>query len=305
VIDPEAAGFAEPLAPRGEDWIQVDCALFRTLEGGEGYFPWEDLRASLAEWRHESRFRYFSFLRKPPGLRLRFGGPDVRRGLAPLLVEWLDRAQARDAIRSFAGSVYEPETSRFGGPAGIDIAHDYFDRDSRLQIEHEVRRAREDDGAPRDELSLAATNDLLRRVVDDSAEVWDVWARLADAVRTVADLTATPIARHGEAAICAPAWAASLTSSDFELLERAFADNEEIARRLRAAIALGELSCGRREWLASACIFHWNRANLDLEDLRVLLASMIELLRPPEQRAGGGDPSGTVEIAARTTRAES
>src|SRR2546430_14699157 len=88
------------------------------------------------------------------------------------LVSWLEDAERRNLIRSFRFAKYEPEVFLFGGPTGMAIAHDQFDRDSRLAIRYEALLASGATDVSRAHLSLALLNDLFGRFVEDRSELW-------------------------------------------------------------------------------------------------------------------------------------
>ncbi len=253
------------------DWVQVNCSLFAQAQFQSAYVPWTELAARLEIWRTEQRFDQFFFMRKPPGLRLRFHGPDPIATLEPDLVTWLEDAEQRNLIRSFRFATYEPEVFLFGGPTGMAIAHDQFNRDSRLVIRYEALLERGAIDLPRDRLSLALMHDLFARFAEDRSELWDIWRRIWHAqgcpeLPEVAEIEVLALGnRSGEAA-----------SIGLEGL----ADNAHVASRLRAAQVAGRLSCGQRAWLAEICTFHWNRLGLSLQDRVPLIASMLQLLDP-------------------------
>src|SRR5262245_36597466 len=71
-------------------WSQVNCSLVSQGPGLSDYIPWAELKNVVDQWRAEGRFDYFFFMRKPPGLRLRFFGEDMTNNLNPKLVDWLE-----------------------------------------------------------------------------------------------------------------------------------------------------------------------------------------------------------------------
>lgn len=72
-------------------------------------------------------------------------------------------------------TTYEPETHAFGGPDGMDLAHQLFHADSRHLLSH-LRQARDN---YRRELGLRLANQLMLAAGQDWYEQGDVWARLA------------------------------------------------------------------------------------------------------------------------------
>jgi thiopeptide-type bacteriocin biosynthesis protein len=275
VVDPELRALSAPAT----DWLQVDCALFAQMAGTGPHVPWIELRTVTERWRAEGRFERFALLRKPPGLRMRFLGPEIHVSLAPVLFEWLQELTRATDLRGVRPSTYEPEVHRFGGPAGIQAQHLLADHDSRLVIEYEARVAAGEESAPRGELSISILGDLVRGGVDDPAEAWDVWMRLRDALgaaRAVSELTA--------AGLWSPAWFDGLSRGQRELLGAWRSANANATDALRAADALGRLTIGRRAWLASACIFHANRVGLTDDVLRGVVGTLSDIWQPPEQR---------------------
>jgi thiopeptide-type bacteriocin biosynthesis protein len=267
--------------PGQHGWVQVNCTLFPQGLDAPLYVPWAALRDTLERWRGEGRFARCFFMRKPPGLRLRFQGEHLGARLEPALVAWLEKAERRNDIRGFRFALYEPERFRFGGAAGMDVAHDYFDRDSRLALRYEFLGDDERAALPRDLYSLVVTYELFRRCVDDGAEIWDIWQRLGTAVggnlpRVGGDSAAT--ARERAIIRLAPASLATLPPAAQALLADAQDHNVAIAARLHAAGVAARLTVGPRAWLAAACVFHWNRLGLSLPELREMVARMLWLL---------------------------
>jgi thiopeptide-type bacteriocin biosynthesis protein len=185
-------------------------------------------------------------------------------------------------LRSFRFAAYEPEEFRFGGSAGMAVAHDLFDRDTRRVLQYEVLAARRSVRLSRDLFSLAMSNDLLARCVEDGAEVWDIWRRLQTALDngTTVELSSDEIAHYSGAAELASDFYANCTNQERLLLESAQEDNQQIASRLRAAQHINGLLVKPRSWLAAACIFHWNRFGLTQPFLRRMAAAMAHCWNP-------------------------
>ncbi|WP_043632774.1 thiopeptide-type bacteriocin biosynthesis protein [Nonomuraea candida] len=208
------------------------------------------------------------FLRKPPGWRLRLRDAD-RDPVDDLFNE----LTATGTITHWWPTVYEPETAAFGGPAGMQAAHDLFHADSLGVLEY-ARQAAPDLG--RRELSIVLINALLQAAGLDWFERGDVFARaarlrpapatadvgqvekLSAHVRTLLAAPAQPdrepFAPGGLAAFAAPwltAWQA--------------AGNE-----LGRAAAEGRIHRGLRALLTHVVIFHWNRFGLSATTQDVL-----------------------------------
>ncbi len=259
------------------EWLQVNCSLFTQGPSGPAYAPWAHLQAALSRWRTEHRFEQFFFMRKPPALRLRFRGAHLAATLEPVLLAWLADAEARNLIRSFHFATYEPETFLFGGPLGMDIAHDQFDRDSQLTLEYERLVDEQQVGIDRAALSLALMHDLFTRFGADESEGWDIWQRIWHG-HGCPELESPSTEQRDAARALVTGQARA--DMPIPLIEQGRADNEHIAGRLRAAEVSGRLSIGPRAWLAMACTFHWNRLGLSFEARLPLLASMLSLLDP-------------------------
>jgi thiopeptide-type bacteriocin biosynthesis protein len=225
------------------------------------------LSSRLARWRDEGRFAQAFFLRKPPGLRLRFLADKPASRLEPELVAGFLEMEERNLIRSFRFTTYEPEVFLFGGAAGMAIAHEHFDRDTRLVLEYETRTV----DHPRDVVSAAVLNDLFSRFVEDRGELWDVWMRVWHA-------HGAPDLPHVE-----PLRPSALHqfSGELEALSHeAQLGNARIASRLHAALLTRRLDCGPRAWLAQVATFHWNRWGLGPRARVRILSAMLELLDP-------------------------
>ncbi|WP_245966653.1 thiopeptide-type bacteriocin biosynthesis protein [Sphaerisporangium album] len=200
------------------------------------------------------------FLRKPPGWRLRLREADV-----PAVDQVLDELTAAGALTRWWPTIYEPETAAFGGPDGMQAAHDLFCADSLGALEF----ARQDSPSlGRRELSIVLINALLQAAGLDWFERGDVFARatqlrpapapadtgrleaLTTNVRTLLSIPAQadtqPFEPGGPAAFAAPWLTAWQTAGN----------------QLGRAAAEGRLDRGLRALLTHVVIFHWNRLGL-------------------------------------------
>ena len=249
------------------EWLQAECSLFPQLDGTP-FLPWKSLQEAVEEWRADDLYQWFWFVRKMPGLKLRFGGPDIKAHLQALLAEWLHAAERSNAIRGFRFTVYEPEVHRFGGDAGMALTHSHFNSSAKLFLHYEARA--ETTASERLSFSLANTSDLLQRALADEAEIWDVWQRLYAAVGENAMETTETIPNFEELSEQSPGLG--------DLIVSAQNANAACADSLRALVEGGVLTVGIRAWLTAVTTFEWNRFGLpDHPD--ALAAAIATILR--------------------------
>lgn len=304
-MDRPAAGHE---AMEGGAWLQVSCALFTDASGTRPSVPWRELEAAVERWRGDGAFRRFFFLRKPPGLRLRFFGEGLADRLEPELLSWMVGAERSDLIRGFRLTLYEPEESRFGGPVGMAIAHDHFDRSSRFALAYEALSGGEQASLSRHVLSAAMSNHLFAKAAEDQAEVWDVWSQLARSATEFGGSATGPYDGSLRSALeLGGAFWDALTPSTSTLVERALEGNEATAERLRAASDAGRLMVGKRAWLAAATTFHWNQLGLGLEPERLsqAIGGAAAALDPQRESDARGEHPGPNASMGREDRAPS
>lgn len=169
----------------------------------------------------------------------------------------LDNLTADGLIIGWAHGVYEPETTAFGGQAGMDIAHTLFHRDST----HLLATSRPALG-PR-ELSVVLIAAMLRGAGLDRFEQADVWERVAFLRPT----PSTTNRRHSEQVrtLLAARPRGLITRDWVDAFTDAGCALSELARH-------GALARGLRAVLAHHILFHFNRAGLALNDQAVLAA---------------------------------
>lgn len=267
----------------GEGWLQVNIALFPQGPGQPPFVPWAEIQAAITAWQGEGRFRRMCFVQKPPGLRLRFEGRRLEAAFEPLLFERLAALTQRNLIRGYRPAMYEPEIFRFGGVAGMDRAHAQFDADSHLALRFATMppSARESLGAAL--YSIAVSNDLIARCIEDQAEGWDIWQRLAHAIGgmpVVSEDAALDLDLARAAMLLTPEFAARLTPEGIALIQAAQAANARTATGLRALLDANRLQIGLRQWLTAVIIFHWNRLGLTTAELGPMVVAMDRLLSP-------------------------
>jgi len=172
-----------PPAPHANaGWLQFNVSLSRPdgnpIPAGLALF--DGLLEQLPEWRAQGMVTCFFFVRKPPGGRLRFLCPNSESQAASALELMLQRLQQQGFVQHFFRSRYEPEQARFGGPEAMSLVHDYFDADTsqwmRLQQIGAAKRRSFTAGS----LLTNVFNHLFALVVEDPAEVWDVWCQCTE-----------------------------------------------------------------------------------------------------------------------------
>ncbi|MCO5973355.1 thiopeptide-type bacteriocin biosynthesis protein [Actinoallomurus soli] len=133
------------------------------------------LGPQLVAAEHAQVITSWWFLRKGVSWRIRYLPAPGRQTQAVALLEQLMRElTATGAIRRWTTPIYEPETHAFGGPDGIDLAHQLFHADSRHVLDY-IRHARLDH---RRELGLLLGTALMRGAGLDWYEQGDVWAQV-------------------------------------------------------------------------------------------------------------------------------
>nr|WP_246235695.1 methyltransferase, FxLD system [Streptomyces boluensis] len=243
------------------DWYEAEAVAVEHL------LPLFTVQNSDTQW---------SFLRKHPRWRLRFwpADPDVSRNVDRSLDELLGTS----VIAAWAPGIYEPETTAFGGPAAMQIAHKFFHHDSRRVLDHIARRRTADPDTPdlgRRELAVLLLSVAMRAARLDRYEQGDVWAKLA-ALRSNGEVTPTPTRLTGTIH--------RLMTIDASSHNRLFAQGrlahlrpwittfEWLGRQLADLNHSGGLERGLRAVLAHHAIFHLNRMGLPAQDQLTLSA---------------------------------
>jgi thiopeptide-type bacteriocin biosynthesis protein len=264
-----------PAPQAANGWVQANVTLQGTPEAYRGFLA-AAFDANFERLRIDGQATAFFFMHKPPGLRLRLHGN--QRQLTAVLSERLVRLQADGCIQRHVFDFYEPETALFGGPTGMAFAHQFFTADS-LAVLGYFRDAC--DGAPamRPQMASTAVLDiLLRSVLGDAFELWDVWNGVKDlrgdsvplsAGDERAALAGLALSRSLPAAPAEPAW-----------LVRYRADLDALGAAIAAVRAEAGLGFPLRRVLQFWVLFHWNRMGFDVRTQGALAARMATLLAP-------------------------
>ncbi|MEV6949566.1 methyltransferase, FxLD system [Streptomyces sp. NPDC051172] len=193
--------------------------------------------------------RRYHFLRKDAGVRLRTEQPAT---------SLLDQLVADRVITGWAGGIYEPETHAFGGPEGMDVAHNVFCADSPAALA--------ETGTPgARERSVMLLSAMIREAGLDPFEAGDVYARWA-ALRPPVTPPQGPALERAVSAMrrLMNADAALRPDAEAGWGERVAAF-EDAGRRLRRLTADGRLIRGIRGVIAHHAIFAFNRAGVPAE----------------------------------------
>ncbi|WP_200797706.1 methyltransferase, FxLD system [Streptoalloteichus hindustanus] len=186
----------------------------------------------------------FHFLRKDSGLRLRTERP---------VADLLDKLVAHELASGWVGGVYEPETEAFGGPDGMNIAHEVFCVDSRVALA--------ETGTPNTRERCVLLLSAMHRAAGlDPFEIGDVWAKVgalrppvdpptgSSYNRAVAAMRRLMNADAAQRPNAEPGWAKRVAAFD------------DAGRQLTQLASQGRLGRGLRAVLAHHAIFAFNRA---------------------------------------------
>ncbi|MDX3777506.1 thiopeptide-type bacteriocin biosynthesis protein [Streptomyces sp. NPDC008313] len=207
------------------------------------------------------------FIRKRPCWRLR-ALPGPRPGpddLSRQIRELLDTAVSGGGVEHWWPSPYEPETSAFGGPFGMDIAHDLFHTDSLGVLDYLYSTGKDGDGGgllDAKATSLLLISLFLRAAGQEWSEQGDIWARVEVARPLPVDIpldrvTAMTPVLHRLLTIDATPFLTA--KGPLAPVANWFTGMEHGGRVLGHAGREGQLSLGTRGVLARHILFHWNR----------------------------------------------
>lgn len=274
-IDPDemADRLARQAARQMAGWHQIELAGSPDAGGVTGPSP--SLAAAIAtsvqRWQDQVRLDGWFFARSTTGLRLRLHAPATVTGLEAVLESWCGRVRGDGLVRAAVRRPYEPEEYRFGGAVGTALAHRHFEVDSATALALVQLRDRQPDVAalPPGRLAMILTNDLIARVVDDGAELWDVWHRLDDAAGTTGSVPDLAGAR------------ASLSGGLDDVLPAVLHPIVGAAQDANAAVAealLADPAVPRRAWLAAVTAYDWNRHGLTADDVAPMTSGILAVL---------------------------
>ena len=213
------------------------------------------------------------YIRKPPCWRLRCtpGATVTRTRMMQSTTAALDDLASRHLIAKWWETIYEPETTVFGGQPAMSIAHRLFHADSKGILDylgHPAPTAQSERTIGRRELAVLMCSLLMRSAEQEWSEQGDVWHQVSqlrplpsdtppDRLRGMqptlkrlmtvdAGSTSTLMSRSGPLAAFTP-WATAV---------------EEVGAALHNGSRTGQLDRGIREILTHHVLFHLNRMGL-------------------------------------------
>ncbi|MBV9143817.1 MAG: methyltransferase, FxLD system [Pseudonocardiales bacterium] len=257
----------EPTTASGWRQLNLTCDHWQAAEHMAVTYLWplltdaEDAGIITAWW----------FVRKGGTWRVR-----LRPATSAFIDQTTTALIGQRTVRTWTEAIYEPETHAFGGPAGMDIAHDLFHADSRHLMDH---LAHADQDHRREQAVILATR-LLRAAAQDWYEQGDCWAQLAthrtpaSAMVEPSPSTSAAVQRLITATTDTPGSPLHVSPSWVDAFERA-------GRCLADLAAHGTLTRGLRGVLTQHLLFLFNRHGVSVHDQYVLAAAASRIVFGP------------------------
>ncbi|GAB3284178.1 thiopeptide-type bacteriocin biosynthesis protein [Kineosporia babensis] len=211
------------------------------------------------------------FMRKPPGWRVRMLRVSSELEEFVAVRTALERARTNGVVSRWWLSIYEEETTAFGGPLGMTLAHDVFVADSTGIAHLLTERPFGKDVPDRRLLSLILMTHLQRAAGLDRYERGDVWAKVA-AQRPTPDLapeTRKTLIEKARALLTTDTAAVTCESGPFSAVSGWAQDLAAVGAELGASAQQGSMARGLRSVLALHVLFHWNRIGISVNQQSV------------------------------------
>jgi thiopeptide-type bacteriocin biosynthesis protein len=270
----------------GPRWTQINI----TLDDKSG--QWEQLMGGkfqdgVRQWLAADSGRAFFFVNKSPGLRLRVLTSQEAE-IAPI-TDLLTEMLATRSIISWTLGTYEPEVFQFGGELGVALTHNYFTVESLTVMAFQRSRLKGESRMRDEQFSILMIDMLLRSVVEDEMEVWDVWCQMeltgrldrAAIKRYSADSAGQPVQRRLRDQLRELHFGGHrIAEPEGAFFESYRSQIPAIAGRLRQLDQSGQLLWSVRHILPFWIIFHWNRMRFSLNRQRQLSRYMLRLYSP-------------------------
>ncbi|HWE91496.1 MAG TPA: methyltransferase, FxLD system, partial [Pseudonocardiaceae bacterium] len=245
--------------PPGADWQQFSIEF--TDRATAVRTAAHQIAPALNRAEQAGQLSTWWYIRKPPGLRLRYQLTDPN---TQVVEELLDELAGTGRIVNWTQGIYEPESVAFGGPSAMDIAQTLFHHDSR----HLLARAAHTDaavaspaGLGQRETTVLLFTTMLRAAGLDWFEQGDVWAKIIDLRASGQAQVAADRAEELGQAVRRLLTVNAHSVPDL-LAEPWLAAFETAGQHLAALDRRGQLRRGLRAVLAHHFIFHANRAGL-------------------------------------------
>lgn len=255
-----------------------------------------DLRPLLARAQDTGAIGGWWFIRKGDTWRVR-----LQSASETFVDQAISALTEHGSVRAATETIYEPEIHAFGGPAGMDLAHEVFQADSRYLLDRHAT----DQHTYRRELPVILAARLLRAAGLDGYEQGDCWARFAE------HRTITPQREPSPAMIVAVRQLVTATddSPDSPLHAVPAWTNavEDAGRGLADLAAAGQLTRGLRAVLAHHLLFLFNRHGICGDDQYLLATAAHRAAFGPSPARAGTTPTtpmpgtGAVTLTPVTT----
>lgn len=235
------------------------------------------------------------FIRKGPEWRIRLESPGS--DLTGRLTEAL---ASTEGVRAVTETVYEPETTRFGGPDGMDAAYRLFAADSRRLLAHLARNG----PRLRRELPVILATRLLRAARQDWYEQGDIWEMMAAHRRDHQGPAPEPAAETTSAMWTLLTGGGDAPDSPLHAQPDWPSAFEDTGRQIAALAGRGTLARGQRAVLAQHMIFLFNRHGVSAADQYAIASAACQaIFEHPGDRPGGAlrNASSPAGSAARLT----
>jgi protein-L-isoaspartate(D-aspartate) O-methyltransferase len=281
-------------------WLQLTftCDDWHTAE----HVAVTDLGPLLATAQDAGDLASWWFIRKGPEWRVKLESP--RDGLAGHLTATLTGA------RTVTRTIYEPETTRFGGPDGMAAAHRLFAVDSRRLLAHLAAHGQ----GLRRELPVILATRLLRAARQDWYEQGNCWEQMATHRRGDHGTAAEPEAGTASAMLALLTAGGDAPGSPLHAQPDWPSAFEEAGRQIAALAGRGVLTRGQRAILAQHLLFLFNRHGIAAADQHALATAACRAIfgtpgesaadTPPNASRPGGSTATVCAATATSTTDE-
>lgn len=278
-----------------DNWESI-TALERWVNASDGKSEraerqgWHQVHIQFADWRGAERLAVaqlspalakaetagllgcWFFIRKAEWWRLRYQAPNAAPGdeAKAFVTQLLDSMLTQGQLIQWQRTVYEPEIFVFGGPTGMNVAHELFHQDSLhilAYLDREIASLPPNSQIGRREVSILLCSLLMRGAGQEWYEQGDVWARVAQNRPTDRDTppeqlhALEPALRRLMTIDTGPA-STLVQSGPLRFAAGWMSAFDQAGHALSDLGREGLLTRGLRAVLAHHIIFHWNRLGL-------------------------------------------